>query len=209
MSEELEHAGVKGMKWGVRKDARYNDRYTAARSDMQRKASSVEKRLGLASKSDSELRERKARITKRIDRLDSDRIVGGLGRGVKRSNVDKEAVKRGDKTPYQTLSAKEKSLLSIRDASRKTNRQLVKDLSVQIPSLAGVVGGSTLVMKLTNLSPELVRQGQISIAVLGGGHLVKTQIDAIRTYKTAETYEKLSDERALIDRELSDRAKKK
>ena len=200
--EFLEHYGKKGMKWGERKEARYQQRFDKELTSLKARTAGYQSRY--SGKPKAELKIERARLQKKIDKLDINGAVSGLGllgHFSKTPKVYDQALKRNEKTPYQKLSAAEKNALTIREGSAAKNRAIAKLLvrggtEVGIVAAIGTLGVSKL--KISDANKLQTRVGIASLLIPISG----VRIQEIKQVSQAAKFKELTTLRGEIDKEL-------
>lgn len=204
-AEFLEHSGVKGMKWGERKDASYKKRYDKELGELKSLASNYKSRY--AGMSPTELNAHRTRIQSKLNRMDMNTVLGGMGYGAP-SRVYAQAKKRGDQTPYQKLSATEKNAVDMKTRKGRLAKATATSLAIGAIEIAAVVGGGNYLISKSNLSAKTKQLGRQQTTLVLGGTIATIHIQDLMAMRSAARFNELSGRRWEIDKELTAQSKK-
>lgn len=207
--EFLAHYGVKGMRWGQRREARYQKAHAAETAQLKDFAAKTSAKSPYKSMSNGELRTARAGLQGKLDKMNMETALSGLGLvAPPPSKVSKQALKRKEKTPFQMLSASEKDSVNLGINSSARNKAVAKTLIRGGVETAAVLGGARLLLKASNLSPENVALGTRKINTLVGGTMGLMVVAQLHSISVGSRYNKYSGQRAQIDRQLKENQRK-
>lgn len=196
---ELYHYGVKGMKWGERKTERIRVKADKSEADLRKIASSYKKRYEGMPKAD--LVKRREKVQNRIDKLDMNVVLGGLGYvgDPKMAKLALATEKRGIKAPLARLKFEERENIAAAGLDKRQAKVMAGLVLSGAAQTAVLVGGATVAAKtLYGLNPKFTTEAQIGTAMLGAAY----SANVLRVAGQAFSFERLTLERGEIDREL-------
>lgn len=205
----LAHYGVIGMKWGKHRAARAEAKTASYHANYEKKLNEYKDLADnyvnkYSSMSAAELRDHRAKISQKIDKLDMNMVVAGLGGLAPRTpRINKQAEKRGDKTPYQTLSAVDKEKIELSKNKATRVKAISKSLILGTLETTALLGASHVLISKSNLNPVNKKKAEIQIGLLVAGTAGSVKIQQLRALSQASRYLELTNRRSLINRSLN------
>lgn len=197
--EFLAHYGVKGMKWGQRKDAR-ND---AAVQKQVAKYKKLSSKYEMKGGTREELLAEREKVQKKISKMDPDKAFRAMNAlGSSNTRADKRIGSDG-KTAFQQLSAREKHNLNQQTRSKATAVYIGKTAANSILTAAVVGGGVEAYMHVSQMSPKTKASGRAATVGLVASFVGAQAASDLSRLSTDRKRSKLEGRRHEIDKQLS------